>query len=138
MELVFVYGTLKRGFSNHGILENSKYLGTTETVSRSFMMYPLFGSFPGVTICLDDGFAIMGELYEVDSQTLNELDKLENNGKFYTRRLVSVYRKPGETVKAWMYLLPYDDKIIENNIVYRLDRYVYTNSSLNTQEWFKD
>ena len=135
---VFVYGSLKRGFGNHGLLESSKYIGTTETVFPNFRMHSLLGSFPAVTSCTNDGFAIMGELYEVNLHTLNALDKLEGNGTMYTRRLVSVYNDNGDVVEAWMYLMPEDDKLINNNIVYRNDQYVYTDSNHNTQEWYKD
>lgn len=135
--LVFVYGSLKRGFGNHGLLEHSKYVGITETVYHNFRMHPLLGSFPAVTACIDDGFAIMGELYEVDLPTLKRLDMLEGNGSLYIRRLVSVF-SGNDIVEAWMYLMPEDDKLIDNNVVYRKDQYVHTDSNHNTQEWFKD
>lgn len=135
--LVFVYGSLKRGFGNHNLLEGSKFFGITETVYRNFRMYPLFGSFPAVTIATDDAFAIMGELYEVESVTMKRLDVLEGNGSMYTRRLVSVYNN-SEIVEAWMYLMPENDKLIENNVTYPTNRFVYTDSKLATQEWFQE
>lgn len=135
---VFVYGSLKRGFGNHGLLEGSKYVGTTETVYHNFRMHPLLGSFPAVTACTDDGFAIVGELYEVNLVTLKRLDMLEGNGTMYTRRLVSVYNDKDEVVEAWMYLMSEDNKLIDSNTVHRRNQYVHTDSSHNTQEWFKD
>lgn len=134
--IVFVYGSLKRGFGNHTFLESSKFLGITETVYHNFRMHPLFGSFPAVTSTTDDAYAIMGELYEVDFQTLKRLDMLEGDGKLYTRRLVSVWGN-ARIVDAWMYLMPEDDNFVKNNIVYRKDQYVYTDTNHNTQEWFK-
>ena len=38
MELVFVYGTLKQGFSNHGLLKQSKLIGVAQTKEK-FVMY---------------------------------------------------------------------------------------------------
>jgi gamma-glutamylcyclotransferase (GGCT)/AIG2-like uncharacterized protein YtfP len=135
---VFVYGSLKRGFDKHGMLEGSKYVGTTETVFPNFKMYPLLGSFPAVIPCNDDGFAIVGELYEVNLQTLNALDKFAGDGVLYTRRLTSVYNQNGGFIEAWIYLMSEDDKLIVNNIEDRKDQYVYTDVKHNTHEWFKD
>ena len=134
--MIFVYGSLKRGFSNHKLLEDSKFFGLTETVYRNFRMHPLLGSFPAVTVAIDDAFAIMGELYEVDAATMKRIDMLEGNGTMYTRRLVSVYNG-SEIVEAWMYLMSENDKLIENNVIYSTGRFVYTDNNLGTQEWFQ-
>jgi gamma-glutamylaminecyclotransferase len=134
--MVFVYGSLKRGFGNHKLLEGSKFFGITETVYRNFRMHPLLGSFPAVTVAVDDAFAIMGELYEVDSATMKRLDLLEGNGSMYTRRLVSVYNG-SEIVEAWMYLMSENDRLVKNNMVYSTNRFVYTDNKLGTQEWFQ-
>lgn len=134
---IFVYGSLKRGFGNHRILENSMFVGSTETVQHNFCMHPLHGSFPAVTIGPDDSYAIMGELYEVDNQTLNHIDMLESNGSLYTRQLVTVYNGT-EIVEAWIYLMPENNKLVAASTVQRYDRYVHTDFEQNTQEWFQD
>jgi len=136
MTKVFVYGSLKRGFGNHSLLEHAKYLGNTETVNCAYKMHPLFGSFPAVTACTNDGYSIIGELYEVDEQTLQSLDMLEGNGSMYTRYLTQVYDGP-QVVEAWMYMMPVTSQLIVGSEVHRTDRYVYTDSRHNTQEWFK-
>lgn len=135
--LVFVYGSLKRGFGNHGFLENSKFLGITDTVHRVYRMYPLFGSFPTVVATNDEAYAITGELYEVDYDTLKRLDILEGDGHMYTRRLTSVHNG-SDTVEAWMYMMPEDDRLIRDNVAYPSKRFVYTDSKLGTQEWFQE
>ena len=134
--MVFVYGSLKRGFSNHNLLEGSKFYGVTETVCRNFRMHPLLGSFPAVTAAADDAYAIMGELYEIDTATMMRLDYLEGNGSLYTRQLVSVYNG-SEIVEAWMYLMPEADKLVADNIEHHTNRFIYTDSKLGTQEWYQ-
>jgi gamma-glutamylaminecyclotransferase len=135
--MVFVYGSLKRGFGNHRFLEHSTFIGTAVTVQHNFCMHPLHGSFPAVTIGPDDSYSITGELYEIDNQTLKQIDMLESNGVLYTRQLVSVYNGT-DVVEAWIYLMPDNDKFVTNSMVNRYDRYVHTDFEQNTQEWFQD
>ena len=99
---VFVYGSLKRGFGNHGFLDGARCLGQYETQEASCNMFS-FAFYPGVSrVESGAGHRILGELYLVDSKMLNELDKLEGNGMFYTREIVAL--SDGE--EAWMYLIP--------------------------------
>lgn len=79
---LFVYGTLKRGFPNH-----AEYLGVEPvrapvlTVKR----YPLLITGPSYVPCLMNapgrGRRVVGELYEVDGETLARLDELEEVGR---------------------------------------------------------
>lgn len=75
---VLVYGTLKKDFSNHGLLSMAKFLGKTEVPGK---MYSL-KAFPGVR--LDEPGSVKCEVYEVDEVTLKRLDRLEG------------YRGPGK------------------------------------------
>lgn len=97
---VFVYGTLKQGFGNHGILNRAKFVGIGTTVSGAFKM--LDGGFPMV---LTDGlFKVTGELYEVpDETTLKNLDRLEGVPTLFVRHPVEV-EVQGETYDALMYV----------------------------------
>lgn len=99
--LVFVYGSLKKGFRNHKILENSKFLEETRTKERVFDMQS-FNVFPAVykTNDPDNGYSIEGELYRVDKLTMDRLDKLESNGHLYQREQVRLAN--GQI--AWMYI----------------------------------
>jgi gamma-glutamylcyclotransferase (GGCT)/AIG2-like uncharacterized protein YtfP len=99
---VFVYGSLKQGYGNHRLLETSTFIGKRLTRNTDFYMVSLH-SFPGVLKTESgEGFSIMGELYEVDDNTLKNLDILEGNGHFYKRELVDIHSYPD---KAWMYVL---------------------------------
>ena len=133
MHLVFVYGSLKKGFSNHPVIENSKFLGNTETVDRNFRMFSL-NYFPTVAETEGEDFTIIGELYDVDTKTLQDLDRLEGNGHLYNRKKVKVYWGL-DIVEAWMYLRMPDDIICP---VRHTSRFVYTNYGLNTQEWCQE
>lgn len=102
---VFVYGTLKRGLKNHALLKDSYCLGQFKTLDSIWEMVDCI-RFPGVIRVAPryhKAGDIVGELYEVSSETLSKLDFLESNGKFYTRILVSL---EGCSVPAWMYTLP--------------------------------
>ena len=81
MTLVFVYGTLRRGGENHGLLEHVRCVSVTRT-QPAFTLYDL-GAYPamvagGVT-------AVEGETYEVDAATLARLDQLEGCPGYYHR-----------------------------------------------------
>jgi gamma-glutamylcyclotransferase (GGCT)/AIG2-like uncharacterized protein YtfP len=114
---VFVYGSLLKGFHNHGWLKDSEFVGKFSTKDDNYAMIT-YGSFPGVYKMLDcdkDCFLpsdkvmlrsiyrpVTGEVYLVDREVLNDLDRLESNGMFYQRELVPV---KGLDYKVWMYIL---------------------------------
>lgn len=75
MTTVFVYGTLKRGGSNHAFLGGQRYLGDARTVP-GFTLYSL-GDYPGMVRAPGDTAGVTGELWVVDDGCLAELDRLE-------------------------------------------------------------
>lgn len=83
---VFVYGTLKRGYWNHRLLEKSKFVG--EGTISGYELYDL-GSYPGI-IPGEKKDEVDGELYEIDNETLIRLDRLEGEGFLYLRKEVEV------------------------------------------------
>jgi len=97
---VFVYGTLKRGQSNHGLLINDKYIGADSITMKGRMVD--LGAFPGVIRNQRDEATIRGEVYEVDDDTLNGLDYLEGHPTFYRRDKY----KTDTGIRCWMYTLP--------------------------------
>lgn len=82
--LYAVYGTLRKGFGNHRLLNNEHctLLGT-ETTKPNFHMVSL-GGFPGV---IPDGKqSIVIEVYEVNSKDVEQrLDWLEGYPNFYQK-----------------------------------------------------
>lgn len=75
---VFVYGTLLKGCCNHGLLEGSFFLGEAEV--KGLAVYDL-GAYPGARF--EKGSTVLGEVYEVDAETLRRLNILEGKGSLY-------------------------------------------------------
>ena len=102
-QLVFVYGSLKRGFALHALLQGQLYLGNTVTEP----LYRLFdlGSYPGL-VEWPDGLAIRGEVYQVDLECLLRLDEAEGVAdRLYVRRKTLLQSKfQGRDVEAWFWL----------------------------------
>lgn len=98
-ELVFVYGTLRRGYVNHPLLQGASALGP----ARTQLAYALYlDDFP----YLEEGQAvcpIVGELYAVSPAGLKLLDQLEEHSRWYERRLRPVLDEDGQTQQAWVY-----------------------------------
>jgi len=91
---VFVYGTLRRGGSNHGLLRTSRRLG--EFVTPPVYRMLDLGPFPGV---VDGEHAIRGEVYEVSPAVLRRLDALEDHPRRYRRRVLQT-----PWGRAWIYI----------------------------------
>lgn len=102
-KLVFVYGSLKEGFGNHSVLGYSEKLGVHVT-KPEYSMYSL-GAYPYVKV--GGTTAITGEVYAVDQDTLEDLDRLEGVPTFYNRHEIDT--PWGEAI---MYVInkPYNEK----------------------------
>ena len=87
---VFVYGTLKRGYGNHRLLQGSTYLGKAKTQKRWTMIGKDMG-FPYVIEQHDAiGGHIEGEVYLVSDRVLNTLDILEGVPNHYISQDIDV------------------------------------------------
>lgn len=98
MELVFVYGTLRKGHGNHRLIRGDKFVGTGSTVNK-YAMYsmgiPFVNEYEQVS-------NITGEVYEVSKNTLNQLDMLEGHPSWYRRKKTKIKIGP-KTLYAWLY-----------------------------------
>jgi gamma-glutamylaminecyclotransferase len=83
---VFVYGSLRRGQGNHAVIQAGTFVGEARTLPR-FTLYNL-GPFPALVS--DGNTAVVGELYEVDEQTLGRLDRLEGCPRLYQRHAITL------------------------------------------------
>ena len=111
---VFVYGTLKKGLSNHYLLEGAPYLGSAITDTARFYMretehFPIVFEANGQKKV--SAGKIFGEVYVVDPKRLLQLDRLEGNGYMYQRELVwtKLLDQDRSTallphIKTWMYV----------------------------------
>ena len=73
--LLFVYGTLKRGCSNHGQLAGQTFVGAART-APGFSLFDL-GGYPGIAPCAADRNGVAGEVWSVDPAALARLDAFE-------------------------------------------------------------
>lgn len=73
--LLFVYGTLKRGCSNHRHLADQTYVGEART-PPGFRLYDL-GGYPGIVAEPADREGVAGEVWSVDDAALARLDRFE-------------------------------------------------------------
>jgi len=81
MALVFVFGTLKRGFPLHDAgLGGTRCLGAFRTVERFPLMVAGRWFAPMLLYEAGQGERVNGELYQVDDQRLAKLDALESVG----------------------------------------------------------
>ncbi|WP_028573633.1 gamma-glutamylcyclotransferase family protein [Desulfonatronovibrio hydrogenovorans] len=100
--LVFVYGTLRQGCSNHGLLKDEKYLGTARTKDR----YALYVDDYPYLVKDQPRSRVKGEVYQVSTQGLARLDILENHPAWYKREKIRVCLDMGEVILAWIYFFP--------------------------------
>lgn len=101
MYLIFVYGTLKRGFWNHSLLEHSAFIGKART-GREFTL-----KVNGLPYLIEEeGIGASGELYAVSKMTLKSLDKLEGHPGFYQRKKIQVIDSNGKKQKVFAYIYP--------------------------------
>jgi len=103
---IFVYGTLREGCGNWvGLL--SPLRGTEAKTNEKYRMLS-YGGFPAVYKAEKGGVKITGELFAVDTTTLERVDRLEGNPTWYKREEIKVTTQSGEEVVAWMYIMPDD------------------------------
>lgn len=95
MTRLFVYGTLLTGEHNHHLMGGLSPVGTATTEP----VYSLLdmGGYPAV---VEGGqTAIVGELYDVDAETLSRLDILEDVPELYLRVTATV---AGDSVELYV------------------------------------
>lgn len=122
-ELVAVYGSLKRGYGNHRVMEmaRGKYKGVGVTQKDEFIMdghgYPYIVRAPKNKMRR----RVLVEVYEVPKDGLiHHLDVLEGHPHFYKREKEKIRMENGEVLDAWIYIYNGDinpnPELIEKNI----------------------
>ena len=112
---VFVYGTLKSGHGNNRVMfENG---GDARLLGRAISKRPFFmadGGFPRAGLFVSPKWRattdmqgqIIGEVWEVNKQAFDNMDRLEGHPRFYTRSkhpfLIDGQKRE---VVAWIYLI---------------------------------
>lgn len=103
-QLVFVYGTLRRGGSNHFRMAGAEFVAAGTITGRIYRI----DWYPGLV--LDDaGEEIHGEVYSVTPDQLSTLDVFEGlsageiEGSEYRRVQTTVVRQDSQTLTAWVW-----------------------------------
>lgn len=101
---LFVYGTLKRGLSNHSYLAGQAFVGKART-SPVYRMFDL-GGYPGMVRVGAGGAGIEGEIWEVDDACLRSLDVLEDVAGGEYERVIVELEPPfvGQDVEGYLFL----------------------------------
>ena len=81
---VFVYGTLLSGEPNHRLLSGARLIRRAKTPAR--YRFASLGPFPGMA--RGGRVSVHGEVYEVTSAELADLDRLEGHPRFYKRQVI--------------------------------------------------
>ena len=98
LELLFVYGSLKRGHANHAQLAGAVFLGATHT-APGYSLYRV-GVYPG--LARSGHAAVAGELYAVAPAAFRRLDEFEGCPWLYERGRVQL----ADGRRAHAYLIP--------------------------------
>jgi gamma-glutamylaminecyclotransferase len=103
MKTLFVYGTLKRGLSNHHFLAGQSYIGDART-APGYALYELSG-YPGMVPEPWNPDGVTGEVWSVDDACLAHLDELEGTEQgLYRRELVPLVAPFADVpVEAYLY-----------------------------------
>ena len=100
--LLFVYGTLKRGCTNHHHLAGQTFVGTART-PPGYRLYDL-GGYPGIVSQPDDRDGVVGEVWSVDDDALRRLDRFEgiHEGLYRREPLALLPPYEGKPVHAYI------------------------------------
>lgn len=111
MVKICVYGSLRAGLGNHGLIKDSKFLGTFNS-KPEFSLYTL-GGFPGLKP--KGKTSVVMEVYEVNEETARRVDALEG---YNPNREATFYDKVAiETPYGEASVYTYVDDIPENRLV---------------------
>ncbi|MFK7850097.1 MAG: gamma-glutamylcyclotransferase [Akkermansiaceae bacterium] len=105
---VFVYGTLRRGGSNHFRMEGADFVGAG-TIKGSIYMIDWNPQLTYPALVLDDKGLVKGELYRVGEEHLAALDVFEGIGvdswrnDEYRRVETTVYLDSGLEEESWIW-----------------------------------
>ena len=110
MHRIFVYGSLKEGHCNFHVNQGRRVAGDFVTVER-YALYILGDeNLPWLVPAATDGHFVVGQLFEVDDQTLANMDQLEriDEALWYRRVAIDVQARAGGAGgaggPAWVYL----------------------------------
>lgn len=102
MQNIFVYGTLKKNFKAHQLLDNynSIYIKTVRTEPK-YQLYKI-NWFPGMVVDeLQKGKGVLGEVYSVSDDCIEALDHYEGAPNLFRREKIDL--SDGTTALAYIF-----------------------------------
>ncbi len=108
MPPLFVYGSLKEGFPNFHVNKGRRRPGEFHTL-HPYPLYLIGGRLPCLLPALGEGLQVHGQLFEVSSEELALMDRLERVGQpgGYLREVIDVQDRADPTstsIPAFVYL----------------------------------
>lgn len=150
---IFVYGTLKRGFANHYLLENN-FDGAASFITKGHTKeaFPLVvgtdAYIPFMLPLKGQGKQVYGEIYEVNRNVLSLLDDLEDHPTWYKRSPCEVIVtneaagfEGGDTVSCSSYFLTnFTQKFLSLEFLseYTLEHHLKTYSETSSRNKYCD
>jgi gamma-glutamylcyclotransferase (GGCT)/AIG2-like uncharacterized protein YtfP len=116
MKTLAVYGTLKGGYGNHYLLQDSEFVGYGKTIGKYRMCIP-----SGIPFVIRgehiEGNHIDVEVYNVSDDDVLSVDMLEGHPTWYKRERIPIKLDSGVVKMCWLYLSDetYDDGIYYSN-----------------------
>ena len=100
-DILFVYGTLQRDCPANILmrLRQAEFLG--EVTLDGYALYDL-GHYPGIVT--DEKESVLGEAFRVDDAALTTLDRYENEGSLFSRRVAEIAMQDGSKAEAYIYV----------------------------------
>ena len=110
---VFIYGTLKRGFSNHEKIKDISTFVCDVKSKEKHIMIDCGDGFPYLIKGSGIGFQILGELYEISEDDIHILDEFEGVPFLYSREEIEIlivddiviaqayFKAEGIIIKEW-------------------------------------
>jgi gamma-glutamylaminecyclotransferase len=102
--ILFFYGSLKRGYSNHHRVASQTYLGDAATVP-AYRIIEL-GQYGGMIRDERNGFAVSGEIWAIDAKCLADLDEFEMGEGRWQRMPVAIAGHDGVQSYCWTGAVP--------------------------------
>ena len=93
---IFVYGSLRKGMTQHALLGGAQFLGSAMTKSE----FTLFDAGLWPAAVQNGNTAIFGELYEVKPKKVSEIDSYERHPEFFRRHKIML----ADEINAWMWI----------------------------------
>lgn len=100
-QLLFVYGTLKRGQSANHLLAGGRFVRAASTLPRYRLLD--LGDHPGLVEATGPGMTIQGELWWVNTSSFPALDAYEGAPRDYDRKPIGI-QDCTEPVIAYFFL----------------------------------